>query len=55
MYPYLANDSGLLAIPHSPDIGVIWPITTLPVVVKPAPSAVNIASLSINALLTLRS
>ena len=44
-----------MLIPQLPAIGVICPITNLPDVVIAEPSAVNIASLSIKALLTLRS
>ena len=51
--PKKSKLSGFLLIPYSPEYGVIWPITALLEVIVPPPSAENIASLSINALLTL--
>jgi len=51
--PYTAKLSGFLLIPYLPAKEPTWPITTLELAVNGWPSAVKIASLSINALLTL--
>jgi hypothetical protein len=55
LLPYTAKLSGFCDIPYLPGKGCITPITKLLAVTAGLPSAVNIASLSIKAVLTLNS